>query len=88
MSKLYRKASLTDDQKDTFVFQHVTAMTGEKLYYKSEIAFELGVRDCRIAELEKDIAFLQSCVNSRETATKADRPSERAKALTEGNNND
>jgi uncharacterized coiled-coil DUF342 family protein len=38
----------------------------------------------KITELEKDIAFLQSCVNSGETATKADRPSERAKALKEG----
>ena len=33
----------------------------------------------RIAELEKDIAFLQSCINSGETATKADRPSEKNK---------
>ena len=32
-------------------------------------------------ELEKDIGFLQSCVNSGETATKSDRPSERAKQL-------
>ena len=37
----------------------------------------------RIAELEKDIAFLQSCVNSGETASKADRPSKQAKALKE-----
>jgi hypothetical protein len=37
----------------------------------------------RNAELEKDIAFLQSCVNSGEAATKSDRPSERAKALKE-----
>jgi hypothetical protein len=36
-----------------------------------------------IIELEKDIAFLQSCVNSGETATKADRPSKQAKALRE-----
>ena len=32
-------------------------------------------------ELEKDIGFLQSCVNSGETATKSDRPSEQAKQL-------
>ena len=37
----------------------------------------------RIAEIEKDIAFLQSCVNSGETASKADRPSNQAKALKE-----
>ena len=38
----------------------------------------------RIAKLKKDIAFLQSCVNSGETATKADRPSERSKAIKAG----
>ena len=36
-----------------------------------------------IAELEKDIAFLQSCVNSGETAAKADRPSNQFEALKE-----
>ena len=36
------------------------------------------------AELEKDIGFLQSCVNSGETATKSDRPSEQAKQLKGG----
>jgi glycyl-tRNA synthetase alpha subunit len=38
----------------------------------------------QIAELEKDLAFLQSCVNSGENATKADRPSNQAKALKVG----
>jgi hypothetical protein len=37
----------------------------------------------RIAELEKDVAFLQSCANSGEAAAKADRPSEITKALKE-----
>ena len=32
-----------------------------------------------IAELEKDIAFLQCCINSGETAKVSDRPSQRAK---------
>lgn len=44
----------------------------------------VGAQDKRIAELEKDIAFLQSCVNSGETATLQDRPSERAKQLNGG----
>jgi hypothetical protein len=35
----------------------------------------------RISNLERDTAFLQSCVNSGETATKADRPSEKVKIL-------
>ena len=34
-----------------------------------------------LVEFEKDIAFLQSCVNSGEAATPQDRPSERAKQL-------
>jgi hypothetical protein len=53
MEKLYRQVKLTDDQEDTFAFPHKMAMTGEKLHSKSEIAYELGVRDRRVAELEK-----------------------------------
>jgi cell division protein FtsB len=48
------------------------------------LVWKCDKQEKRIAELEKDIAFLQSCVNSGETATKADRPSERAKALKAG----
>lgn len=33
--------------------EHVSAMTGEKLHSKSEIAMELAWRDIRIKELEK-----------------------------------
>ena len=44
---------------------------------------EIDRKDKRIAELEKDIAFVQSCVNSGETAAKADRPSNQLKALKE-----
>jgi hypothetical protein len=54
MRKLYKRVKLTDEQEDEFVFPHKMAMTGEKLHYKSEIAYELGTRDKRIAELEKD----------------------------------
>ena len=59
MAKLYRQAKLTDDQEDKFVFPHKMAMTGEKLHSKSEIAYELGARDKRIAELEKDNELLK-----------------------------
>jgi hypothetical protein len=52
MRKLYKRVKLTDEQEDEFVFPHKMAMTGEKLHYKSEIAYELGTRDKRIAELE------------------------------------
>jgi hypothetical protein len=48
------------------------------------VLIELESANQKIAELEKDIAFLQSCVNSGETASKADRPSNQAKALKEG----
>ena len=54
MNKLYRQSELTDDESDTYVFPHVDAMTGEKLHSKAEIAFELGVRDKRIAELDQE----------------------------------
>ena len=53
MSKLYRQVKLSATEQDEFVFPHKMAMTGEKLHYKSEIAYELGLRDKRIAELEK-----------------------------------
>jgi predicted RNase H-like nuclease (RuvC/YqgF family) len=53
MAKLYRQVTLTDEQEDEFVFAHKMAMTGESLHSKSEIAYELGLRDKRIAELEK-----------------------------------
>lgn len=35
--------------------KHVSAITGEKLHGKSDIAAELAWRDQRIAELEKEI---------------------------------
>jgi predicted RNase H-like nuclease (RuvC/YqgF family) len=53
MAKLYRQIKLSEREQDDFVFPHKMAMTGEKLHYKSEIAYELGLRDKRIAELEK-----------------------------------
>jgi hypothetical protein len=40
---------------------------------------EIVIKDKRIAELEKDISFLQSCVNSGEYAEVKDRPSNKAK---------
>tara|TARA_R110000803_G_C11735217_1_gene290224 strand:- start:23 stop:331 length:309 start_codon:yes stop_codon:yes gene_type:complete len=60
MAKLYRQVTLTDEQEDEFVFAHKMAMTGENLHSKSEIAYELGVRDKRIAELERDLNIAKS----------------------------
>ena len=54
MNKLYRQIELTDEEMDDYVFPHVSAMTGEKLQGKAEIAKELGVRDKRIKELEQE----------------------------------
>ena len=47
----------------------------EKAAAKHRPAYEEQQR--RIAELEQDVAFLQSCVNSGETAKPSDRPSQR-----------
>jgi hypothetical protein len=56
MNKLYRQITLSDDQEDEFVFPHKMAMTGEKLHSKSEIAYELGIKDMKIAELKEKLA--------------------------------
>jgi hypothetical protein len=60
MSKLYRQITLTDDQRNVFFLPHKIAMTSENLHSKSEIAYELGSRDMRIAELEKELKALVS----------------------------
>jgi hypothetical protein len=59
MNKIYRQIELTDEEHDDFVFPHIMAMTGEKLHSKAEIAYELGVRDRRIVELQQDNKGLQ-----------------------------
>jgi hypothetical protein len=63
MKKLYRQVTLTDDQRDEFVFPHKMAMTGEDLHSKSEIAYELGVRDKRIADFLKELDLLTEFVS-------------------------
>ena len=55
MRKLYRQIKLSEREQDDFVFPHKMAMTGEKLHRKSEIAYELGLRDKRIAGLEGEL---------------------------------
>ena len=60
MSKLYRQITLTDDQRNVFFLPHKIAMTSENLHSKSEVAYELGARDMRIAELEKELDNLNS----------------------------
>lgn len=43
-----------------FYCRHISAMTTERLERKSAIAAELGFRDMRIAELEKEIKALRA----------------------------
>ena len=52
--KLYNQIKLSEAEQDKFVFSHLMAMTGEKLHSKHDIAYELGARDKRIVELEKE----------------------------------
>lgn len=46
--------------------KHVSAITGEKLHGKSDIAAELAWRDQRIAELEKEIDRRQATLDRRQ----------------------
>ena len=41
-----------------FYLRHLSAMTGEQLITKSDIACELGARDQKIVELEKELAMI------------------------------
>ena len=42
----------TLDQLEPYYSRHISAMTAEDLFSKSDIAAELAIRDKRIAELE------------------------------------
>lgn len=60
MKKIYRQ--YTDDQlmlSDNYG-KHVSAMTGEALHSKSDIAAELAIRDDENAELKAQVEQLQS----------------------------
>jgi len=46
--------------------KHVSAMTGEKLHSKADIAWELAYRDYRIEQLERDLAELKAQPSTRE----------------------
>jgi hypothetical protein len=65
--KIYRQIKISDEEQDEFVFPHKMAMTGEKLHSKAEIAYELGIRDKRIAELEKRNTEILNRVAEAET---------------------
>lgn len=69
MKKLYRQSELTYEEHDDYVFPHIMAMTGEKLHSKAEIAFELGVRDKSIIEIEKkwkrDVAVYEQIIRDQ-----------------------
>jgi hypothetical protein len=57
-------------------YEWVRFVNNSRGWFKSE-PFESNLRSladiARIVELEKDVAFLQSCVNTGETATEGDR---------------
>ena len=61
--KHYRNFDIDDDGGALYseqYGQHISAMTGEQLYSKSEIALELAVRDIRIEELEKALSWAKN----------------------------
>lgn len=56
--KWYRNQD-REDLNNHIYMGHLSAMTGEDLHSKSEIAQELAVRDMRVEQLEKDNAELK-----------------------------
>jgi hypothetical protein len=48
------------DEAGGYYFRHASAMTGEGLHAKSDIAAELGFRDMRIDALESENAALKA----------------------------
>lgn len=59
--KLYAERDAMElDQIGGHYFKHVMAMTSESLHSKSDIAAELGWRDCQIEQLEQQLAESQS----------------------------
>lgn len=59
--KLYAERDAMElDQIGGHYFKHVMAMTAESLHSKSDIAAELGWRDCKIQQLEQQLAESQS----------------------------
>lgn len=58
--KLYAERDAMElDQIGGHYFKHVMAMTSESLHSKSDIAAELGWRDCQIEQLEQQLADSQ-----------------------------
>ena len=60
IKKLYANRDIEQlDEEGNFYFDHLMAMTREKLHSKSAIAAELAYRDALICELESALKFLQ-----------------------------
>lgn len=52
--KLYKERNVAElDTAGNYYFKHVSAMTGENLHSKSDIAAELGYRDMIIDKLNE-----------------------------------
>ncbi|QBQ80993.1 hypothetical protein HdK1rev_00090 [Escherichia phage vB_EcoS_HdK1] len=59
--RLYQERDAFElDKAGGFYSRHVMAMTSEQLHSKSAIAAELGHRDMRIDQLEKELQALRS----------------------------
>jgi hypothetical protein len=63
--KLYNQIKLSDEEHDEFVFSHLMAMTGERLHSKYDIAYELGVRDKRITDLERSLKIAECMIENQ-----------------------
>jgi len=50
------------EQQGEFYFNHISAMTGEQLHSKTDIAAELAHRDIEIAKLKQEIVQLRKMV--------------------------
>lgn len=61
MTKLYAKRDIMAlDRQGNYYCRHASAMTGEKLHDKSDIAAELAWRDAKIDQLSEAINQLLS----------------------------
>jgi len=55
-NNLYNQPDLEDDEVMDWFQRHLSAMTTEKLFQKSDIAWQLAIRDAEIDKLRKAIS--------------------------------
>lgn len=64
MTEYKERDPMALDAAGGYYFRHVSAMTGEKLHSKADIAAELGHRDMVIDVLLKQVKYLLPLVHS------------------------